>query len=119
LGAVAQGKPALPEEARIEFGRVSQMTRDLVSAFYETVWSVNPENDNLDALVNYLCQMGNQICPQAELRCRLDVPDLPQNVTLNSHIRHNLIMAVKEALHNVIKHAHASEIRFGIAFGMP
>jgi len=115
LSGVAQGKATLPEEARTEFGKVSQMTRDLVSALYETVWSVNPENDNLDALANYLCQMGNQLCSQAELRCRLDVPDLPQKLTLNSHLRHNLIMAVKEAIHNALKHAHATEIRIRIA----
>ena len=56
LSAVAQGKAHLPEEARADFGKVTQMTRNLVSALYETVWSVNPENDNLEALANYLCQ---------------------------------------------------------------
>ncbi len=116
LSAVAQGKTSLPEEARAEFGKVSQMTRDLVSALYETVWAVNPENDNLDALANFLCQMGNQLCSQAQLRCRLEVPEAPPNIPLSSQVRHNLIMAVKEAVHNVIKHARASEVRLRITF---
>lgn len=115
LSAVAQGKESLPDAARAEFGKVSQMTRELVSALYETVWAVNPENDNLDALANYLCQMSNQLCSQAELRCRLEVPDLPSEVILSSHVRHNLSMAVKEAIHNVIKHARATEVRLRIA----
>lgn len=119
LSAVAQGKTSLPEEARTDFGKVSRMTRELVSALYETVWAVNPENDNLDALVSYLCQMTNQLCSQAELRCRLEVPDLPPNVVLSSQVRHNLIMAVKEAIHNAIKHARASEVRLRIAFSAP
>jgi signal transduction histidine kinase len=116
LSAVAQGKISLPEDARTEFGKVSQMTRDLVSALYETVWAVNPENDNLDALANYLCQMGNQLCSQARLRCRLEVPDAPPSIPFNSQARHNLIMVVKEVVHNVIKHARASEVRIRIAF---
>jgi signal transduction histidine kinase len=116
VSAVAQGKAHLPEEARTDFGKVSQMTRDLVSALYETVWAVNPENDNLDALANYLCQMGNQLCSQAQLRCRLEVPDLPAQASLTSQVRHNLILAVKEALHNVIKHARASEVHLRITF---
>ncbi len=116
LSAMAEGKTSLPEEARTEFGKVSQMTRDLVSALYETVWAVNPENDNLDALANYLCQMSNQYCSQARLRCRLEIPDSPPAIPLTSQVRHNLIMAVKEAIHNVVKHARATEVRLRIAF---
>jgi signal transduction histidine kinase len=116
LSAVAQRKPSLSDEARTDFGTVSQMTRDLVSALYETVWAVNPENDNLEALGNFLCQMGNQLCTPANLPCRLEVPDLPSSVPLTSQVRHNLIMAAKEALHNVIKHAHATEVRIRIVF---
>ena len=114
LSAVAQGKASLPEEARAEFGKVSQMTRDLVSALYETVWAVNPENDNLDALANFLCQMCNQLCAPAQLRCRLEVPNALPHIPLSSQVRHNFIMAVKEAVHNVLKHAHATEVRLRI-----
>ena len=55
LSAMAQGNPKFPEPARMDFDRISRMSRELVSALYETVWAVNPENDNLDALANYLC----------------------------------------------------------------
>ncbi|HWQ92621.1 MAG TPA: sensor histidine kinase, partial [Clostridia bacterium] len=116
LSAVAQRKPSLSDEARADFGTVSQMTRDLVSALYETVWAVNPENDNLEAFGNFLCQLGNQLCTPARLRCRLEVPELPSNVPLTSQVRHNLIMAAKEALHNIIKHARASEARLRITY---
>ena len=42
------------------------------------------------------------------MRCRLHVVDLPQNVQISSQTRHNISMAAKEAVHNVIKHARAS-----------
>jgi signal transduction histidine kinase len=116
LSAVAQRKPSLPDDARADFGTISQTTRDLISALYETVWAVNPENDNLDALATYLCQMSNQYCSQAQLRCRLEIPEMPPGIPLTSQVRHHLIMAVKEAIHNVIKHARATEVRLRIAF---
>jgi signal transduction histidine kinase len=115
LSAVAEGRPTLPEEARIEFSKVSRMTRDLVSALYETVWAVNPENDNLDALTSYLCQISSQLCSQAQIRCRLEVPDIPSDFLANSQLRHHLIMAVKEAVNNVLKHARATEVRIRIS----
>jgi len=44
------------------------------------------------------------------LRCRFYVSELPQKPQISSQTRHNLSMAVKEAVNNVIKHAGASEL---------
>lgn len=116
VSAMAQGNGAFPEKARAEFDRISRMSRDLVSALYETVWAVNPENDNLDAMGTYLCQKINEFCTQAQLRCRLHVVDLPQHVQISSQTRHNISMAVKEVVHNIIKHAHASLVTVHVTF---
>jgi len=116
LSAMAQDNPALPDKARADFGKVSRMARELVSALYETVWAVNPENDNLEALGNYLCQMVKQLCERTPLRCRFHVLDLPHEVQVSSQTRHNISMAVKEAVHNTIKHAQASEVTVRMAF---
>jgi signal transduction histidine kinase len=115
LSAMSVDNPAFPEKARADFDRISRMSRELVSALYETVWAVNPENDNLDALGNYLCQMVNQLCERSQFRCRFHLSDLPREIQVSSQTRHNISMAVKEAIHNVIKHANASEVVINIA----
>lgn len=116
LSAMAQGNLTFPEKARADFDKVSKMSRELVLALYETVWAVNPENDNLEALGNYLCQMVKQLCDATSLRCRFHVGDLPHEVQVSSQTRHNISMAVKEAVHNIIKHAGASEVTIHVAF---
>lgn len=116
LSAMAHSNQSLPETARIEFNQISQMSRDLIAALYETVWAVNPENDNLDALGNYLCQMLNQMCEQAQLECNLDVQDLPKDIQVSSQIRHNITLAVKESLNNAIKHSKATQVNFRMTF---
>jgi signal transduction histidine kinase len=116
LSAMAQENHAFPEKARADFDKVSKMSRELVSALYETVWTVNPENDNLDALGNYLCQMVKQLCERTPLRCRFHVLDLPHEVQVSSQTRHNISLAVKEAVHNIIKHAKASEVTIRMVF---
>lgn len=97
--------------AEANFRNITQIAREMVASLYDTIWVVNPENDNLEAVGNYLCQMVNQLSSQAGLRCRLEVPPLPADVSISSHQRHNLTLAVKEAMHNTIKHAAASEVR--------
>jgi signal transduction histidine kinase len=116
LSAMSQENPAFPAKARADFDRVSKMARELISALYETVWAVNPENDNLDALGNYLRQMVKQLCEQTALRCRFHVQVLPPEVQVSSQTRHNITMAVKEAVHNIIKHAKASEVTIRMTF---
>jgi signal transduction histidine kinase len=112
LSSSAQLNPRLSaEEARTKFGAMSRLTNDLVRALYETVWAVNPKNDDLDSLASFVCQLAEQMCSQAQLRCRLEPPNLSADIPLGSTVRHNVIMAVKEAIHNVIKHGHASEIQ--------
>lgn len=114
--ALAKKKPGFPESASADFDRISTMSRELVAALYETVWAVNPENDNLDALGNFLCQMTNRLCEQAQLPCRLRMVELPPDIQVSSQMRHNVIMAAKEAVHNVVKHAAASELTLHVSF---
>jgi signal transduction histidine kinase len=116
FSGMAQADTALPDKARADFDRISRMSRELIAALYETVWAVNPENDNLDALGNFICQMVTRQCEPAQLRCRFDVLDLPQNVQVSSQTRHNIALAVKEAVHNAIKHAQASEVSVRAGF---
>ena len=114
VSAMGQNNATFPEKARTDFDRISKMSRELVSALYETVWAVNPENDNLEALGNYLCQIVNRLCEGMQIRCRFHVADLPREVQVSSQTRHNISLAVKEAVHNVLKHAKASEITMHI-----
>ena len=114
VSGLAQSDLTLSEKARGEFNAISGMARELVSALYETVWAVNPENDNLDALGNYICQMVDNLCDKAQLHRRLRLAELPRDFQVSSHVRHNLIMAVKEAVHNAIKHAQASELSVSV-----
>jgi len=67
-------------------------------------------------LGNYLCQMINRLCEGSEFRTRFYVADLPKDVQISSPARNNISMAVKEAVHNVIKHANASELVVQIEF---
>lgn len=50
----------------------------------------------------------------ATVTCHLDLPAEVPALPLTAEVRHNLFMVVKEALHNILKHAHASEVRLSL-----
>ncbi len=90
--------------------RIAGKARASVHALNEIVWAVNPDNDNLSKLVDFVYGFSEEICQSTGLRCFRDVPVLLPVRALTSEFRHSLFLAVKEALNNVIKHARATEV---------
>ncbi|HYG24663.1 MAG TPA: two-component regulator propeller domain-containing protein [Verrucomicrobiae bacterium] len=89
--------------------------RELTRAMDEIVWAVNPSHDTLDSLAAYLGKFAQDYLGVAGVRCRLDVPLQLPHLALTAEIRHNLFLAFKEALHNVVKHSGASEVRITLS----
>lgn len=105
------GGPAAPAAGAESLGRIHEISQQLVRAMGEVIWAVTPRNDSLDALANYLGDYSREFLALAGIRCRLDMPlDLPAR-QLSAKVRHNVFLAFKESLNNVVKHAAAGEVR--------
>ena len=89
--------------------------REITQAMDEIVWTINPKNDTLDQLANYIFQYAQEYFQDTGVSCRLDMPAQLPDQPVSTEARHNLFMAVKEALHNTLKHAQAKEVRIGLA----
>jgi ligand-binding sensor domain-containing protein/signal transduction histidine kinase len=103
-----------PEEVSSPAGNLHQIhtiAGELTRSMDEIVWAINPQHDSLDSLVAYLEMFAQDLLGTAAMRCRLDVPLQLPILPLTAEERHNLFLAFKEALHNVVKHSHATEAR--------
>jgi ligand-binding sensor domain-containing protein/signal transduction histidine kinase len=108
LSELARRSPQ--QEVPAHLTHISDMARELTRAMDETVWAVNPHNDSLDGLMTYVTKFAQDYLNVAGIRCRLDLPAQLPHHALAAEVRHNLFLAVKETLHNVVKHAHATEV---------
>ena len=99
-----------PASVPRHLGRMNAAARELVGAMNELVWAVDPANDTLDRLASHLAGMAQEMFRDSEVRLRILMPvDLPAT-PLQSGVRHHFSLAVKEALHNVLKHAGPCEV---------
>jgi two-component sensor histidine kinase len=105
--------PADKSKPHVE--NIAKTTREVIQAMDEIVWTINPKNDTLDNLANYIFQYAQEYFQHTSVRCRMDLPAQLPHYPLSTEERHNLFMAVKEALNNVLKHAHATEVRISLA----
>lgn len=103
-----------PEKASARVGEIAVSARQVIKSLDETVWAINPRNDTLPDLVNYVGQFAVEFLRTADLACQVELPDHPPRRKVSAEARHNLFLAVKEALNNVVRHAGRCEVRVQI-----
>ena len=108
LGEMAETDRDLPQEVEAHARQISQTARETTRALDEIVWTVNPSNDTLDGLINYVCKYAQEYLALAGLRYRLEIPAQLPAVPISPELRHNVFLAAKEAVNNVVKHSHAT-----------
>jgi len=62
-------------------------------------------------LITYVCKYAQEYLAVAGLRYRLEVPAQLPAATILPEVRHNVFLAAKEAVTNVVRHAKASGVR--------
>ena len=115
LGALASREGTPLEEVRAQVGKITGSSQALVLQLDEIVWAVDPENDTLDGLATYISQFATEFFADLPIRCRTRAPALLPAVRLTTQVRHNLFLAVKEALNNVARHSGATEATVSLA----
>lgn len=108
LGEMAESDKDMPQEVESHARQISSTARETTRSLDEIVWTVNPSNDTLDGLINYVCKYAQEYLALAGLRYRLEVPPQLPSLPISPELRHNVFLAAKEAVNNVVKHSRAS-----------
>jgi signal transduction histidine kinase len=90
--------------------RLRALAVNLTQKLDEIVWAVSPRHDTFESLVSYLTDLAEEFLGSAGIRARIQVPLQLPSWTLPAGLRHNVFLATKEALNNVVKHAQATEV---------
>lgn len=110
LGELARRGTVQSEESWKHIRNLSLMARQTAESLSDLIWTVKPANDSLRSLANRLSQHAHEFLQETDLRCRLEIPDDLPGAPISSEVRRQIVLAVKEALTNAVKHARASEI---------
>lgn len=90
--------------------KISLTARRAVRSLDEIVWAVNPRNDQIVHLLDFISGYALDYLSAAQIRCRLDIPEQVAPQELSSKVRYNILLTVKEALQNIVKHSRATEV---------
>ena len=111
LSARAGAASATAEKRNEHLQQVEQKAQEMVAALDEIVWAMNPKHDSTASLAGYFCQYAIRFLGLAMVACRTNVTAAQGDYGINSLCRHQLFLAFKEALTNVVRHSRATEVR--------
>lgn len=89
---------------------VAEKSRSMIVALDGVVWAVNPKNNTLYSLGSYLAAYTEEFLGRTGITCRVDAPSSYPERPIPAEVRNNVLLAVKEAINNAVRHAQPTRI---------
>ena len=111
LATTGQGSKPSAETSRERLQLIADKARLMVTTLDGLVWAVDPKNDTVASLAEYLASFTEEFLARTGIACTVELPHEFPNRTVAAEARHNVLLAVREALNNAVRHGHPGEVR--------
>jgi signal transduction histidine kinase len=98
-----------PEKTHQDLGKISAFSDEMAEKMGEIVWALNQRYDSSGDLISFCRSYASEYLGDKNIKLRFESSGTAE-IKLNGEIRRNIFLVVKESLHNIIKHAKASEV---------
>ncbi|HSU26889.1 MAG TPA: two-component regulator propeller domain-containing protein [Chitinophagaceae bacterium] len=124
IGAGLSGIRLMTEMARnkakdqpvnTDIEKIYESVGDISSKMKEVIWSLNADNDSLGSLLLYLQKQIRHWLENYPGHLAIEIPDHVPTIEISGEYRRNIYLAIKEAIHNIIKHSGADKIDVAIS----
>ena len=109
-GEVAQSDLPQDSETRFQIDRICEEARGILSTMDEILWAVNPKRDAFRDFTSFICGYAQEFFKPTRIQCLFDVDPQASSAVLSLPLKRALLMVTKEALNNILKHSHATEV---------
>lgn len=114
LSQSIMNKKANDEVTTAELEKITSFSDEMSEKMGEIIWALNEKNDTLADLIAYTRSYTMEYLANHKIECEADTPlHLPANF-ITGEMRRNIFLSVKECLHNIVKHAEATKVKFTI-----
>lgn len=93
---------------------ISDTSGKLVENMRDLIWIWNPENTNLANLIARIREYTYDYLEDFPIELKIISPEHIPQITVSNDVSRNIYMIVKEALQNIVKHAHASTVQLTV-----
>ncbi len=95
---------------------IKKTSTELVESMSEIIWAMKEENNTIEDLIFYIKLYAIEYCANNNLNCIIHLPEKLYPRIVAGQNRRNIYLAVKETLHNIVKHAQAKHVTVTASF---
>ncbi len=106
---------AMQNDTQNNLQKIKKTASELVGNMSELIWVMKQENNTLEDLATYIKSYAVEYFENNNIGVSIAIPDSFDGVMVNGNARRNLFLSVKESLHNIVKHAQASQVNIEIS----
>ena len=90
--------------------RIAIVSRETAASMADIVWTINPQRDSLGDLSVRIRRFATELFSARDIDCVVVTPESDEDLKLGIDTRRQLLLVAKEAMHNVIRHAHSTQV---------
>ncbi|MEP7377755.1 MAG: two-component regulator propeller domain-containing protein [Chitinophagaceae bacterium] len=98
-----------------QLSKISASSGELVQKMNEIVWALNVNNDTLQGLIAYMRRYAVKYLDDVGIDCVFKQPQQVPDKEVDGVTRRNIFLLLKEALNNIVKHSHATNVEIAIS----
>ncbi len=90
--------------------KIHKTSSDLVGNMSEIIWAMKEDNNTIEDLVTYIKMYAVDYLESNNLDYKITIPEAFDTTVIKGEKRRAIFLSVKEALHNIVKHAQAKKV---------
>lgn len=95
--------------------RITNNARNLASSLDTIVWLIDPKKERLEDLLIKIRTVAQELLPKIKLEIREELSIQEKGRVLDSDQKRNLLLLLKESIHNIAKHANADHVKINFS----
>jgi len=97
------------EKTNEDLGKISAYSDEMAEKMGEIVWALNRRYDSSGDMISFCRSYASEYLGDKNIKLHFESSEAAE-IKINGEARRNIFLVMKESLHNIVKHAKASQV---------
>jgi signal transduction histidine kinase len=105
-----------PEKSQDMIQKISKQSKELMSRIEDIIWSLKPNTEHNISIKKKIQEIALESLALKNILFTLEVDENTDLLVTEPELRKNIVLIIKEAIHNIAKYSEATEAKISIQY---